>query len=228
MRSSVSCEVFFQHVPTVTRLFHYDTFKAKMALPATHKDFPNVAVLHGICAAAARYTARVFTCAPEDEPWLRANQYADEPVREEDFGVRHALFAWRSVHQQLASGVNIYECAQACILLANHNHMYARWAEGWVTIGLAGRLMAPLGLALKEQPGIGPGPAQRGPLMKPAVNGIEREERRALFWASVLYDSQISASAGWPGSIQFDEIVSSCLLVFLLCRESCLITLLSC
>lgn len=203
-----SCEVFFHHVPTVTRLFHYDTFKARMALPATHKDFPNVAVLHGICAAAARYTARVFTCNPEDQPWLRACQHMEEPIREEDFGIRHSLLAWNAVNRQLANGTHIYESAQACILLANHHHMYARWAEGWVAIGLAGRLMAPLGLSLRERPAVGPGPAGRGPLLKPAANDVEREERRALFWAAVLYDAQISASAGWSGTIQFDEIVS--------------------
>lgn len=192
----------------MTRLFHYDTFKARMALPATHKDFPNVAVLHGICATAARYTARVFTCNPEDEPWLRASEQLEDPRREEDFGIRHSLYAWQAVNRQLCQGVHIYDCAQALMLLANHNHMYGRWVEGWISIGLAGRLMAPLGLNQRERAGGALGPSGRGDLLSPALNGIEREERRALFWTVFLYDVQVSASSGWGGSMQMDEIVS--------------------
>lgn len=176
-----------------------------MALPATHKDFPNVAVLHGICAAAARYTARVFTCNPEDEPWLRAADHMEDPHREEDFGLRHALLAWKVVIMQLNRGIHVYDSAQALVLLANHHHMYARWAEGWLCIGMAARLMPPLGLSVKEPVNNGKGV---GPFLRPSLNGIEREERRALFWASVLYDIQISASSGWAGIIQQDEVVS--------------------
>jgi hypothetical protein len=208
-------------VPTVTRLFHYDTFKARMALPATHKDFPNVAVLHGICAASARYTARVFTCNPEDEPWLRAGEHVEDPQREEDFGIRHQLFAWQAINTQLNRGVRIYESAQALILLANHHHMYARWAEGWVCIGLAARLMPPLGLGMRERANAGTGPAGKGPFLSPSLNGIEREERRALFWASVLYDVQISASSGWAGILQQDEIVGD-VLAWTVCLETSL------
>jgi hypothetical protein len=179
-----------------------------MALPATHKDFPNVAVLHGICATAARYTARVFTCNPEDQPWLRASEQLEDPRTEEDFGIRHSLYAWQAVNRQLCQGVHIYDCAQALMLLANHNHLYGRWVEGWISIGLAGRLMAPLGLNQRERAGGALGPSGRGDLLSPALNGIEREERRALFWTVFLYDVQVSASSGWGGSMQMDEIVS--------------------
>ena len=194
-----------------------------MALPATHKDFPNVAVLHGICAAAARYTARVFTCNPEDEPWLRAGEHMEDPRREEDFGIRHSLLAWQVINMQLNHGVHIYESAQSLILLANHHHMYARWAEGWLCIGLAARLMPPLGLSVKERANAGTGPGGRGPFLPLSLNGIEREERRALFWASVLYDIQISASSGWAGIIQQDEVVSHTFHFFKSALFACLI-----
>lgn len=178
-----------------------------MALPPTHRDFPNTAILHGICSCAARYTARVYTVNPEAEPWLKASEHLQDPSKEEDFGIKHALFAWNAANLQLVRGMHIYESAQALMLFVNHTHMYARWVEGWVSIGIVGRLMAPLGLNMKEKSSTGPAGGGKPDLLPPPANGIEREERRALFWMAVLYDVQVSSSSGWAGSIQMDEVV---------------------
>ena len=199
-------DIYFQHVPVLPRMFHYETFKARMALPATHPDFPNIAVLHSICSVTATYTARVTTCNPESRPWVRVPQNMEEPQREEDFGIRHSHYAWRAINTQLGNGVHVYQCLQALVILAHHCHMYNRWFESWITLGTAGRLLAPLGLNVKERPGPGTGP-NKGAMVSPAVNDIDREERRALLWIMVLNDIQISACTGWGGSVQIDEIV---------------------
>lgn len=74
---------------------------------------------------------------------------------------------------------------------------------------------------MRERANAGTGPAGKGPFLSPSLNGIEREERRALFWASVLYDVQISASSGWAGILQQDEIVGD-VLAWTVCLETSL------
>jgi hypothetical protein len=197
---SLRCRVdtFFTYVPTVSRIFHYETFKTRMSLPPSHADFPKAIVLHAMCAASARYTAQVYTVNPEEQPWIHASRHTAQPAFEEDFGVRHSLYAMRHVHENLAHGVNIYETCQALLLLANHYHIYARWVEGWTVIGMLGRLIIPLGLT-----------GTRTQLLKPSGNVVEREERKNLAWMAVLYDIQSSTSGNWPGCIHFDEMVSA-------------------
>lgn len=192
-----SVEIFFSYVPTVSRAFHYETFKARMALPPSHADFPKPILLHAMCAASARYTAQVYTVNPEKQPWINASQHMDQPAFEEDFGVRHSLYAIKHVHSNLARGVDIYETCQALLLLANHYHIYARWVEGWTVIGMLGRLIVPLGLT-----------GTRSQLLAPTGKVVEREERKLLTWMAVLYDIQSSTSGNWPGCIHFDEMVS--------------------
>lgn len=168
-----------------------------MSLPPTHVDYPKAVLLHAMCAASARYTAQVYTVNPEEQPWINASQHIDQPAFEEDFGVRHSLYAIRHVHSNLARGVDIYETCQALLLLANHYHIYARWVEGWTVIGMLGRLIVPLGLT-----------GTRSQLLKPTGKVVEREERKLLAWMAVLYDVQSSTSGNWPGCIHFDEMVS--------------------
>ncbi|KAJ9109233.1 hypothetical protein QFC21_000562 [Naganishia friedmannii] len=188
-------DTFFTYVPTVSRIFHYETFKTRMSLPPSHANFPKAIVLHAMCAASARYTAQVYTVNPEEQPWIHASRHTAQPAFEEDFGVRHSLYAIRHVHENLAHGVNIYETCQALLLLANHYHIYARWVEGWTVIGMLGRLIIPLGLT-----------GTRTQLLKPSGNVVEREERKNLAWMAVLYDIQSSTSGNWPGCIHFDEM----------------------
>ena len=118
-----SVDVFFASVPTVSRAFHYESFKHRMSLPPTHVDFPKPILLHAMCAASARYTAKVYTVNPEEQPWINASQHLDQPAFEDDFGVRHSLWAIKHVHSNLGRGVDIYETCQALLLLANHYHM---------------------------------------------------------------------------------------------------------
>lgn len=53
-------------VPSISRLIHRQTFQSRLLLRPTHVDFPHSALLHAICAVAARYSAAVKTCSVED------------------------------------------------------------------------------------------------------------------------------------------------------------------
>ena len=48
-----SCEVNARH------LFHVPTFRASLALPPSHAQFPHTAVLHAICAVGSLYSAAI-------------------------------------------------------------------------------------------------------------------------------------------------------------------------
>lgn len=178
-----------------------------MTLSPSHYNFPNEAILHAICAASARYTARVQTSDPCGEPWKCTSKYHEHPALDPDFGTRHSLFAKRVIDRNLAAGHCMYESAQALAILSFHYHSHARWVEGWVGIGMLGRIIVPLGL-MNDSSIVKPGGAPKQSLMEPARDDIEREERRALLWTALIYDVQTSAASGWAGGIQIDEITS--------------------
>ncbi|TYJ54810.1 hypothetical protein B9479_004481 [Cryptococcus floricola] len=52
-------ETFFKFVPSISRVINRQSFFSRLALPPTHSDFPQRALIHAICAVAARYTAAV-------------------------------------------------------------------------------------------------------------------------------------------------------------------------
>lgn len=205
MEHLIDC--FFQFVPSVNRIFVYDSFKTRMTLPPSSDNFPDEAILHAICAVSARYTARVVTVDSQSEPWKQAPQFHENPALEPDFGIRHSLFAKKVIDRNLAAGVRIYESAQALACLSNHYHSYARWVEGWVGIGMLNRIVVPLGLT-NDTMICGPGGDGKTSLIGPARSDIEREERRALLWTAIIYDVQTSTASGWSGGIQLDEITT--------------------
>lgn len=205
MEHLIDC--FFQFVPSVNRIFVYDSFKTRMTLPPSSDNFPDEAILHAICATSARYTARVHTVDSRGEPWKQAPRYHENPALEPDFGIRHSLFAKKVIDRNLAAGVRIYESAQALACLSNHYHSYARWVEGWVGIGMLNRIVVPLGLT-NDTMICGPGGDGKASLIGPARSDVEREERRALLWTAIIYDVQTATASGWSGGIQIDEITT--------------------
>jgi hypothetical protein len=57
-------QVFLSSVPVVQGLFNTGRFLSRLSLPPTHDNFPHPAVLHAVCAVAARYTAYVALSPP--------------------------------------------------------------------------------------------------------------------------------------------------------------------
>lgn len=46
-------------MPSIPRILHKQMFRSRLSLPPSHVHFPHPALLHAICAVAARYSAAV-------------------------------------------------------------------------------------------------------------------------------------------------------------------------
>lgn len=71
-------------------------------------------------------------------------------------------------------------------------------------------MLIPLGLILdtENQPDVKIFPFKRT-ILPPAKNDIEREERLAVLWTTVMMLEISSASSGWAGALAMDEVVCS-------------------
>ncbi|WRT70814.1 uncharacterized protein IL334_007813 [Kwoniella shivajii] len=209
-------ETFFNMVPSVHRVLHRQSFLARLALPPTHSQFPHVALLHAICATAARYTAAV-KCRPVPEAVEKTNQDAkrangkglpnDDPADETCFSERNARYALNAMKFEHVSGRGLLDMLQAMIVMGHWGQSSAKWIEGWITIGSGGRLAICLGL-LDHQPDDFGMPALRQSILSPPVNDAEREERRAVMYYIMTYDCLSAASSGWPNTLPIAEMTT--------------------
>ncbi|OCF78937.1 hypothetical protein I204_00881 [Kwoniella mangroviensis CBS 8886] len=209
-------ETFFNMVPSVPRVLHRQTFLTRLALPPTHADFPHVALLHAICATAARYTAAV-KCRPVPEAIEKTNQDAkrangkglpyDDPADETCFSERNARYAMNAMKFEHVSGRGLLDMLQAMIVMGHWGQSSAKWIEGWIIIGSGGRLAICLGL-LDYQPDNFGMPALRQSILGPPKTDAEREERRAVMYYIMTYDCISAASSGWPNSLPIEELTA--------------------
>ncbi|WWC65309.1 uncharacterized protein I303_107926 [Kwoniella dejecticola CBS 10117] len=209
-------ETFFNMVPSVPRVIHRQSFLARLALPPTHTDYPHVSLLHAICAAAARYTAAV-KCRPVREAVEKTNSDAkrangkglpyEDPADETCFSERNARYAMAALKFEHVSGRGLLDMLQCMIVLCHWGQSSAKWIEGWVMIGGAGRLAICLGL-LDHQPDHFGMPALRQSILGPPKSDAEREERRAVMYYIVANDCISAASSGWPNTLPVAEMTT--------------------
>ncbi|WWC92412.1 uncharacterized protein L201_007369 [Kwoniella dendrophila CBS 6074] len=209
-------ETFFNMVPSVPRVLHRQSFLARLALPPTHTDFPHVALLHAICASAARYTAAV-KCRSVAESVEKTNQDAkrangkglpyDDPADETCFSERNARYAFAAMRYEHVSGRGLLDLLQAMCIMGHWGQANAKWIEGWIIVGAGGRLSICLGL-MDHQPDDFGMPALRQSILGPPKDDAEREERRAVMYYVMVYDAISAASSGWPNTLPVDEITA--------------------
>ncbi|WVW80553.1 hypothetical protein I302_102538 [Kwoniella bestiolae CBS 10118] len=209
-------ETFFNMVPSVPRVLHRQSFMTRLALPPTHAEFPHVALLHAICATAARYTAAV-KCRPVAEAVEKTNQDAkrangkglpyDDPADETCFSERNARYAMNALRFEHVSGRGLLDMLQAMIIMGHWGQSSAKWIEGWIIIGGGGRLAICLGL-LDHQPDDFGMPALRQSILGPPRTDAEREERRAVMYYIMYYDCISAASSGWPNTLPTEELTA--------------------
>jgi len=195
-------EIFFAVVPIMPHILHRQRFLLRMTLPPTHKDFPYVGLLHAICAATSRYFGGVYT-EPSTENIWRSRERPDDPNMIPCFGRRHEAFARRAVETSISNGEDLFPCTQALAILLHHYYCEARWMDGWITEGILCRLLAPLGVT--NQPQLLPSGKMN--ILPPPKDAIERQERVNLVWVAVICDLIMESSSGWPGALNFNELV---------------------
>lgn len=122
--------MFFNMVPSISRLLHRQTFQSRLLLRPTHVDFPHTALLHAICAVAARYSAAVKTCTV-DQYIQRADAKLWEQKRpgpgglseeesigmEECFAERNMRYAQMECKMESVSGRKLLDVVQAMVRL---------------------------------------------------------------------------------------------------------------
>jgi hypothetical protein len=175
-----------------------------MTLPPTHKDFPYVGLLHAICAATSRYFGGVYT-EPSTENIWRSREKPADPNMIPCFGRRHETFARRAIENSISNGEDLFPCTQALAILLHHYYCEARWLDGWVAEGILCRLLTPLGVTNQPQLQAAPGKAA---ILSPPKDAIERQERVNIVWVAVICDLIMESSSGWPGALNFNDLVS--------------------
>ncbi|WVN89075.1 uncharacterized protein L203_104291 [Cryptococcus depauperatus CBS 7841] len=210
-------DTFFTMVPSVPRIIHRQSFLTRLALPPTHSDFPQRALLHAICACAARYSAAVTVRSVQDgiEKLTEDSRNVggrgctgQEPEDEWCFSERNAMYAMKFIKYNHVSARGLFEFAQALIILSHWTQANSRWMEGWVMTGTEIRLCVGLGLHQHQPSDTHAVPNIRRSILGPPENDAEREERRATIYYALCYDVTTSASSGWVGSMPYDELTA--------------------
>ena len=126
--SLVSVQVFFNMVPSISRLIHRSTFEERLRLPPTHPNFPHTSLLHAICAVSARYSAAVNTISTDE--WVhrvderlkaknvpKAGQWGIEEsiAMEECFGERNAKYAQLEAKLEGTVGRKLMDIVQGMV-----------------------------------------------------------------------------------------------------------------
>jgi len=115
-------------VPSISRLIHRPTFEERLRLPPTHTNFPHSALLHAMCAVAARYSAAVHTISTDE--WVRrvdarlktkgqplpGKWGVEESIAmEECFGERNVKYAQLEARLENATGRKLVDVVQAMV-----------------------------------------------------------------------------------------------------------------
>jgi hypothetical protein len=200
-----SVDAFFALVPVLPHIFNRSRFLLRMTLPPFHPDFPNIAILHAICAATGRYVGDVYNGPVNQDP-IKPRSKVDNPRTITSFVARHAALGKLAIENNLAEVKNIYETAQALCIMMHHHHVEGFLLEGWLTTGCLNRLLNPLGI-MHERYSTDLRPAM-GLLLPPPKDIIEKQERRNLLWCAVILDIRMESIGNWSGSISVDDIVS--------------------
>ncbi|WVQ82757.1 hypothetical protein IAT38_004889 [Cryptococcus sp. DSM 104549] len=202
-------ETFFNYVPQTSRMLHRATLLMRIKLPPTSLNFPFPGLLHAICAAAAPHTAWVNNLSPHQvEAAVQHHMSAGLDLTSiEDFGLAQAELANRTVDLVtsacvMGGGELIFQVAQTCILLSDVYFAKGFPLKGWLIGGQPSRLIASIEL-LNRQPRSKP---TKEPLMAPAKNSMEREERIITVWMAFVMDAGFSMNSSWAPSMNLDDI----------------------
>lgn len=99
----------------------------------------------------------------------------------------------------MASGKDIFQVMQACIVLSWYLYQEGRWVEVWIYAGFQTRVAIPLRL---NYPGTFSVHALNGPgeYLPPPQEPLEQEVRRRTWWMTILFDRTVSIG-GWVHAV---------------------------
>ncbi|KAI6047554.1 hypothetical protein EDC04DRAFT_3100931 [Pisolithus marmoratus] len=183
-------ETFFRCDPCGPRILHRPSFLATICLHPRDPAFPHSAILHAICACASRWSSRNVAIQPDGS-------------RKDEFAEYHASKTRKYIDRTMATGEDIFQVVQACIILSWYFYQEGRWVEAWVFAGFQTRVAIPLRL---NYPGTfcTYGDSTAG-YLPPPRDFRDLETRRRTWWMSIVFD-RIVAAGGWTHSISEKDI----------------------
>lgn len=184
-------EIFFRCDPCGPRILHRPSFLAAMRLHPRDPSFPHSAILHAICACASRWSSRNVALQPDG-------------TRKDGFADHHVGKTRQYIDRTMATGQDIFQVVQACIILSWYFYQEGRWVEVWVFAGFQTRIAIPLRL---NYPGTFSthGDALSAGYLPPPRDFRDLETRRRTWWMSIVLDRIVSVG-GWAHSIDERDI----------------------
>ncbi|EIN14198.1 hypothetical protein PUNSTDRAFT_58483 [Punctularia strigosozonata HHB-11173 SS5] len=184
-------DIFFKCDPCGSRILHKPSFMASLRLHPKDQGFPHSALLHAICASASRWASHdIVTLA--------------DGTRRDPFAEFHASKTRQYIDRTMASGQDIFDVMQACIILSWYFYQEGRWVEVWIFAGFQTRVAIPLRL---NYPGTftTQGNASPGAYLAPPRDMLDLECRRRAWWMTMIFD-RIVAVGGWLHSVDERDI----------------------
>lgn len=120
-------------------------------------------------------------------------------TRRDPFAEYHASKTRQYIDRTMASGQDIFDVMQACIILSWYFYQEGRWVEVWIFAGFQTRVAIPLRL---NYPGTftTQGSASPGAYLAPPKDTKDLECRRRAWWMTMLFD-RIVAVVGHSGVV---------------------------
>ncbi|KAI0321367.1 hypothetical protein OF83DRAFT_1100013 [Amylostereum chailletii] len=184
-------DVFFKADPCASRVLHRPSFMASLRLPPKQPNFPHSAVLHAICASASRWISKDVITLPDG-------------TRRDRFAEFHSRKTREYIDRTMATGEDIFQVMQACVLLSWYFYSEGRWVEVWIFAGFQTRVAVPLRL---NYPGTCATHSSGSPgaYLAPPKDAMELELRRRTWWMTFFFDRIVSVG-GWVHALDERDI----------------------
>lgn len=99
----------------------------------------------------------------------------------------------------MASGQDIFQVMQACIVLSWFLYQEGRWVEVWIYAGFQARVAVPLRLNFPGTFSVHSNNAP-GAYLSPPQDPLEQEIRRRTWWMTIVFDRIVSVG-GWVHAV---------------------------
>jgi hypothetical protein len=125
-------------------------------------------------------------------------------TRRDRFAEFHSRKTREYIDRTMASGEDIFQVMQACILLSWYFYSEGRWVEVWIFAGFQTRVAVPLRL---NYPGTfaSHNTSSPGAYLGPPKDLMDLELRRRAWWMTVMFDRIVSVG-GWVHALDERDI----------------------
>ncbi|BEI86266.1 hypothetical protein CcaverHIS002_0605530 [Cutaneotrichosporon cavernicola] len=226
-------DVFFARVRLIPNMFHRASFLANLTLPPSHRDFPTLAVMHGILALTAPYippeslasrayfpvgSPRDAAVHPEYDFSPRSSLHPASslmtltPTSIGDGSALHRFQMWHrcksyeNLSQLVTNGLYLIQAVQSALCTTWVDLKNGWWSDVWVESGNAVRMSVPLHLNLSSKSEADPLSHNIGSILREAGTELEQAQRDRVWWCVYLTERAAACGSLWPNAIADDDI----------------------